>query len=962
VKGQPTVARLAATAAILLALLGGSATWGSAASTSPTQPATGSSGLPYLSREGAAALAKEKQHPQSSSAPVRGELTSPSASPLQPQHTPPGSGLGNTPMTGSSGGTLLTGFAGTTHDYDVTNLGSGSPNPQNVRPPDDNVGVSGSTVAEVVNSALSLYSRGGSPIGSPISLYSLFPPPSSGVCWQLGSHPITLSDPRIEYDPGQGRWYLSAAELAYPASGYTGGSCVVLMVSKPAGSPGCSADISTSPSCWYSYAWRFDAGSIDDQPRPGYSDDKVVISWNDFSFSGGYLGEETWVLQKADLLGGTLPGNGLTQLFGGDVERFSIVPAQSVSSTSDEWAVYNNSDATNGEQNTSYPSLGMIRITGTPAAGNVGWQEYDPGIVATSIPPTAVQAGTTVELDTGDDRLLGAVWEYGRLWTTADDACTINSVPRACGRFIEADASGADAAIVPGEDWDLGLAGDDVAYPAATFDGAGDMVASVSISSASLYPSMAVLGQLDGSSNGPNFLEEVTTGTTAYYSDTTGCAYPCVGVARWGDYGGAAYDPSDSHGAWVSAEFATTNAVPAPSNDDWATYIQDVDASGPGPQGFSLSGAGNPVAVLTPNGGQKLLFWQGPSDHHLYEAWYGFQSAQWSGPADLSAQLGISSNSDANLASAPTVTFTPDGGQQLVFWEGANQDLWEAWYSYEFGNWQVQDLTQIHHLVGAGGVGSAPTVTFSPGGGQQLVFWEGTNHDLWEAWYSVRYGVWQSQDLSTSLLKGVGAGTLASAPSVILTPGGGQQLAFWRSTDDHVWEAWYSVEYQLWQVQDLTAAHFPGAASVASQPNVILTPGGGQQLVFYEASSGDLWEAWYTLSASTWQSMDLTTTRLGGLGSLASEPMVTVSPDGTLQLVFWQTSGGHLDEAWYSLTSSSWSDEDLTAGAGLPVGAALNGPPAPLLLASGEQDVWWQGASQSLWELRYGRSWTDWSA
>jgi outer membrane protein assembly factor BamB len=385
---------------------------------------------------------------------------------------------------------------------------------------------------------------------------------------------------------------------------------------------------------------------------------------------------------------------------------------------------------------------------------------------------------------------------------------------------------------------------------------------------------------------------------------------------------------------------------------------------------FLPQNVGQPVAVLTPDGGQKLVFWRengGTNDGHLVEAWYGLASQQWSGPLDLTTTLSIPTTGNIAANSAPAVTFTPDGGQQLVFWEGQNNDLWEAWYSYKFSNWQVQDLTAVRGLAGAGDVGSTPTVTFTPGGGQQLVFWQGkSDNDLWEAWYSLKYSAWQSEDLSTGLLHGQGAGTLASAPSVILTPGGGQQLAFWEGSNGHVWEAWYSVAYSLWQVQDLTASHFPSAASIASQPEVILTPDAGQQLVFYRAAtSNDLYEAWYTVSSSAWQAQDLSSAHLGGMGSVASEPQVTVTSDGGQQLVFWQTTTGDLDEAWYSVKYSTWASQDLSSAQGLPSGAALQAAPSLIVFSNGDQDVFWQGSGATLWELGYAAGrWTyhDWSA
>jgi hypothetical protein len=222
-----------------------------------------------------------------------------------------------------------------------------------------------------------------------------------------------------------------------------------------------------------------------------------------------------------------------------------------------------------------------------------------------------------------------------------------------------------------------------------------------------------------------------------------------------------------------------------------------------------------------------------------------------------------------------------------------------------------------------------------------------------------------SADLSTTLLGGRGAGSVASQPTVVLTPGAGQQLAFWKGGNGDVWEAWYTVATSAWQVQDLTAARFAAAAATASEPDVILTPGGGQQLLFWQgASTGDLWEAWFTVATATWQAQDLTAAHLGGTGSVASMPALTVTPDGGQQLLFWQTTAGHLDEAWYTVATATWQAQDLSAVQSLPSGAALAGAPA-LIVRGSDQDVFWEGSGSSLWQLAYdGSSWHpyDWSA
>src|SRR5712692_659311 len=125
-----------------------------------------------------------------------------------------------------------------------------------------------------------------------------------------------------------------------------------------------------------------------DQPFTGVNSDKVVISWNDFTGSSVstavFSGAVTWVLQKSDLLAGVVPRH---QAFAPDLQRFRIVPVQSLTPTSTEWLAYNNADCSPPSTcNTGRPTVGLIAITGTPAGNNVAATEFDPAIQPTTMP------------------------------------------------------------------------------------------------------------------------------------------------------------------------------------------------------------------------------------------------------------------------------------------------------------------------------------------------------------------------------------------------------------------------------------------------------------------------------------------------------------------------------------------------------------------------------------------------
>ena len=530
---------------------------GGVSATGVTEDATssGSSSVPFLTAHPAAVASGRPHAPTSADAPT----------------TAPTIRAGT--MNSTAGSPLLTGFAGASHDGDIdqwcTSGGSCSNSDQNVTPPDDDVAVSSTQVAEIVNNSLWVYSRSGT-LQYAQDLATLFP--------QCVAAPP--SEPQAFYDSLANRWYLSATEWDQAAS--KPWSCVVIMVS--AGSS------LSATSSWFSF-WVGRSsqpnGLIYDEPKLGYSSDKVVVSWNDFPCAScSFLGEETWVIQKSQLLAGQ--NADLTLLFGEDGNRFALVPVQSLSATSDEWVVYNNSDP-HLQQNTSTPTLGMIDISGTPSAGNVSYTEYDPTITPTSLPPYVPQPGTYIQLSTDDDRLLDAVWMNGVLWTVSNDACGTSQVD-ACARYIEAQAQPGSVQIMPGQDWDVGGNGTYAYYPSVTLDPDGDMISSVDVSTSTTYASVDVVGQTYGYGGGPNFVDQAHQGALPY--DVPGAPVEdAYGGDRWGDYAGAAYDPADPHGAWVVGEYATANIITAGSNDNWATWIQDVEASGP-LSGVAAAGGG----------------------------------------------------------------------------------------------------------------------------------------------------------------------------------------------------------------------------------------------------------------------------------------------------------------------------------------------------------------------------------
>lgn len=337
--------------------------------------------------------------------------------------------------------------------------------------------------------------------------------------------------------------------------------------------------------------------------------------------------------------------------------------------------------------------------------------------------------------------------------------------------------------------------------------------------------------------------------------------------------------------------------------------LSTVDA---GATVFQPQDVGRPSTTVLPDGSQQLVFWKSPAGD-LTESW--FAGGSWNGPVDLTAAY---FGGAAPLQSAPSSTVTPDGSTQVVFWQGAADHLFEAWYTA--ATWHGPVDISSTYLAGAM-LSSAASVAVTPDGLEQMVFWQGADDHLVEAWYAG--GSWHGPlDLTAAYLGG--AARLASAPSVTVTRDGSTQLVYWQGSSGQLEEAWYAGG--AWHGPlDLTDSSFAGADRLASAPSVSTTPDGAQQLVYWQSAGQQLFEAWY--AGGGWHGpLDLSSAFFGGAGPISSAPTAAVTPDGSTQMVFWQGMGQSLWEAWYT---GSWHgphdfSPPLPCGAAVPRGRVID--------------------------------------
>lgn len=478
--------------------------------------------LPFLPRN-AAAFEQAKTATNAGRSPARGSV---------PTTTLAGPRTAVSPLQAEQG---VTSFPVMSYEEQISQICGPFSCDQAVQPPDTQLAAGPTYLLETLNDSGSVWTKSGGLVTS-FDLNTFFPVPFG----------YSFSDPRDLYDPLSGRWFVSG--LSFDSANDSQVYVAVSATSDPTGS-------------WYTYTVESNtAGVLYDQPKIGVSSDKVVISWNDYS-GGSFTGQETWVLQKSDLLAG---GAYYYWYFGPDPNRFDVVPSESLTSTSTEYLVYNDSDP-HLNQNLSYPSLGVVAINGTPAQGNVTWNESDPAIIATSLPPDAVQPSGPL-IATDDDRLLSAVWQNGNLWTTGNDYCSTTGY--SCLRLIQVSTGGSSPTIL--QDFDVGWSSGYLFFPAVTLDIYGDAFFSFSASSASLWASTATTAQpASGSAGSDEGLFLVQDGLGSYNDCASSCTYS---NNRWGDYSAAAPDPANGSAVWVTGEYAASST----DSYDWGTATGEM--------------------------------------------------------------------------------------------------------------------------------------------------------------------------------------------------------------------------------------------------------------------------------------------------------------------------------------------------------------------------------------------------
>ena len=463
-------------------------------------------------------------------------------------------------------GPLLANFNGTSsRDSAVTNFNL------EFEPPDQGLCVGNGFVADMVNSAYTIYKPNGAVVSGPFNVNGPF---------DEGLTEFT-SDPRCYYDPTTNTWFatilfISGGDFG-PVFGET--SHLDIAVNSPNG-PTVNGNPGDPTNPWIVYQIdTTDLGDngcpcFGDQPRLGIDSQNLYVTDDEFSINGPeFNGGEIYAFSKKDLVGlaPTVHFARFPHLSVGGTTPVAPQPALTTGASSAEYFL--GSLDPNG---TFDRRLAVWAMTDTSAVSTGGKPTLS-SLVLTSeaygLPPGAAQKGAGSLIDSGDDRMQQTQFIKGSIWGELTTALTVpgdakeragaawfNVQPHLTGGKLD----GKTKVLQQGY---VAVRGRYFLYPAlqVTPDGGAAMVGT--LSGNDLFPSAAFTTLTPGS-DAFGTVRVTATGSTNYDPTAT----------RWGDYSWAVMDPGGKS-IWLATEYVPPKSSQTPDGvRNWGTRVINVSA------------------------------------------------------------------------------------------------------------------------------------------------------------------------------------------------------------------------------------------------------------------------------------------------------------------------------------------------------------------------------------------------
>lgn len=357
-------------------------------------------------------------------------------------------------------------------------------------------------------------------------------------------------DPKAVYDQHAGRWILVAVSLQQNPDR----SRFLISISK-----------TSDPSAgWKNYS--LDA-TLDgtksttnwaDYPAVGVDGQAIYITANMFPFApnGQFQYAKIRVIPKAaPYAGGTMKFSDIVKLKNDDGSMvFTVQPCHTFGAPDAQYLVNSIFPTAAGATKNKLSLWELRNPLGTPTVTRktVTTDPY-------ALPPDADQSGGGTPLDSGDVRVLNAVFNAGSVWCafTTRHVWTSPQKNTAAAHWFQINAT--SGALV--QQGIFGAPGSHTFFPAVMPDVHGNMLLAFCRSGSTEFASIHYAGR--AATDAPGSLQPSTlvkAGMANYV------AIDGNGLNRWGDYCGIGLDPADSR----TIRFAAGYAIP---ENQWATWI-----------------------------------------------------------------------------------------------------------------------------------------------------------------------------------------------------------------------------------------------------------------------------------------------------------------------------------------------------------------------------------------------------
>ena len=385
-------------------------------------------------------------------------------------------------------------------------------------------------------------------------------------------------DPRVEYDALTGRWFVIAIN---------GGGDNTIMIATSNGSDVSAGETAfTFTSFVHTAVIPGDAGEFADYPTLATDANSVLIGTN--NFGAFYDSSSLFVINKANLIAGTLSVSGFQNIGTSTTGMFTPQPAENDNAGATESYVI-------GVDNAVYSKLDFRRVTYPGGVPTLGPQ------IQITVPTTTGSAddvpaqGSTTNVDALNDRLYEAMIAIDpatgtpRLWTahnievdaTGAGSSTGGRIGSRWYEFGGLPGAGTPTLVQSGTVFDSAATNPDSYWiPSIAANGQGHAVFGSSVAGPSRYVGIALAQRFNGEAAGTlgpvNFAQAGANSYTLLDSK---------GRNRWGDYSQISIDPTDNMTFWAFQEYVN-------ATNSWAVRVIEVKAPPPA----ALSSATNAPA------------------------------------------------------------------------------------------------------------------------------------------------------------------------------------------------------------------------------------------------------------------------------------------------------------------------------------------------------------------------------